>query len=147
MRDGLMDEIELESPKASPAETLRAYSFFYSEKRLGWETFYFIAAQVILISSYLVLASLAQSRDADLRPVIISEAHRCVFWGGMFFAVATIRDAYKRRRRRQRLRISVWEHEIKTFCAKRRTLIFAALPPPVALAVWLTLFFIRRCWE
>ncbi|HUT02273.1 MAG TPA: hypothetical protein VM163_00055 [bacterium] len=137
-----MDEIELESPKASPAETLRAYSFFYSETTLGREAFSFVAVQIILISVYL-LTSFSQSQNTELQS-IISNIHFCVFWAGVYFAIAKIRDAYKRHCRRQRLRISVWEHEIKTFCAKRGTIVLAALPPPVALAVWLTLFFIRR---
>jgi len=122
-----MDEIELESPKASPAETLRAYSFFYGESNVRRDTVGFCIYQTVLV----VLFFLAPPDPA-----------RWVFWLGIWLACFEARNVYIRNSRRQRLRMSLWEQEMKQFCPKRRTVVFATVVPFVAIAVWLTLLFI-----
>ncbi|RLC45910.1 MAG: hypothetical protein DRH70_06575 [Candidatus Coatesbacteria bacterium] len=137
-RDNLMKEMKFESPRASPAETLRAYSFFYGETLLRRQGLLFIAVQVLLISIYL-LGSSASSQNAELQS-IVSDTISPFLWASFYFAFARISGFYRRYWRRQQLRISVWEREIETFRAKRGDVVLAVVPPTLVLAFWLTLF-------
>ena len=121
-----MDEIELESPKASPAETLRAYSFLYGESDVLLHAVRFCIYQTLLVVFFL-----AAPDDA-----------RCAFSVGILLACFEARNVYIRNSKRQRLRMSLWEQEMKQFCPKRRTVVFATIVPFVAIAAWLTLIFI-----
>ena len=123
-----MDEIELESPKASPAETLRAYSFFYRENTVLFEAVVFCIGQLLLAAAFWF--------GKDFTERVIPSA-------GFAMASCYLPGVLICNSKRRRLRLSVWEAEIKEFCVKPRAIAFATIAPIVALVTWLTILFLE----
>ncbi|MBN1592827.1 MAG: hypothetical protein JW941_06210 [Candidatus Coatesbacteria bacterium] len=122
-------ESELESPKASPAETLRAYAFFHSEGRVLFGAVFFSLMQILVMFS--TLAAFWLGSDTILR--IIAPPF-------LIFSALSLASVLKRNRERRRLRLSLWEKEIKEFCAGPKLVAFSVAAPTVALLFWLGLF-------
>jgi len=137
-----MDEIELESPKASPAETLRAYRFFSEEPLQGRYTAYFVILELICALIFALISQL----ESDIQEVAsaLSSIRTVAMWTGAYLAWGALWWLINRHRRLLRIRLSTWEHELKVCCASRRTVVAAAIAASVALAAWILVIVIEH---
>ena len=126
----------------SPAETLRAYSFFYEDRLLGRRTALFVLAEVSLFALYLLLAKVranVKPLDQLLAPIRVS-----AFVAGVLIASYWGAFLHKRSCRLARLRRSLWEEMINIYCAGKTTLIAAIAAPILAVVVWIVLAIAAR---
>ena len=123
-----MDVISLDEPKASPAETLRAYSFFHKEHRVLFEAIVFCVAHLSLTVGFWC--------GQDLVERIIPPA-------AFVSAAVYLVNVLKRNGRRRRLRLSLWEAEIEEFCVKPQIIAFATIAPIVAIIAWLAVLLVE----
>lgn len=136
-----MGEIELESPKASPAETLSAYRFFSEEPEMVRYTAYFVILELVCVLVYAFVRQL----QSDIEEVNseFSSIRTVPAWIGFYLGCGALSWLNHRRRRLLRLRLSIWEHELKVYCASRRTVVGATIAASVALAVWIAVIVIE----
>ena len=135
-----MDEIELETPKASPAETLRAYRFFSEEPEMVRYAAYFVILELVCVLIYAFVRQL----QSDIEEVnsAFSSIRTVPAWIGFYLACGALSWLNHRRRRLLGLRLSIWERELKVYCASRRTVVAAAIAASLALVAWLTLILV-----
>ncbi len=136
-----MDEIELESPKASPRETLRTYRFFSEEPLVARYTAYFVVLQLVCV---LVFAFVPQP-ESDIEEVdaAFSTVRSVAMSLGAYFAWYRLWSLINRHRRLLRIRLSIWEHELQIYCASRRAVVAAVIAASVALAAWISVIIVR----
>jgi hypothetical protein len=135
-----MDELGLENPKASPAETLRAYRFFSEEAMMVHYTVYFAVLELFCVLIFWFVGQL----KSDIQEVAsaLSSIRTVPAWIGVNLAWGALWWLSIRHRRLLRLRLSIWERELKLYCASRRTIVGAAIAVSVALAAWIVVIVI-----
>ena len=138
MSHGIM---ELEHPKASPAETLRAYKFFSGEPLLARDTANFIVFQIFFVLLYLIIPQ-PETGANELDSELVDAGTMTVLFG-LYIASFRLRTLVTRHRSLVRLRLSIWEREIKAYCASRRLVTASTAIACAAMAAWLSVLLIH----
>ena len=135
------DELGLENPKASPAETLRAYRFFSEEPLQGRYTAYFVILELICLLLFVFLPQ----PDSGMEEIdsAFSETRTVAMLAGAYLAWYRLWSLINRHRRLLRIRLSIWEHELQIYCASRRAVVAAVIAASVALAAWISVIIVR----
>ena len=136
-RNGSMDELGLENPKASGAETLSAFSVFSEEAYVGLYTTYFVILELVCFALYI----LVPEPEVDIEHVssAFSDTRNLAMLGGFYLALLRLSALFRRSCRLNRIRLSIWERELELYRAKRRTVATAIIASCLAAAIWLPL--------
>ena len=134
-----VDELGLQNPKASPAETLRAYRFFTKDRLWNRYPVYFVAIELICVLLFILIPE-SPSGFEDVHAAIQSADHvvrSFAVFAGFLFALITLHFLFKRSCYLTRIRLSVWEQELKIYEAKPRAILATTIAAWVALVAWI----------